>query len=63
MQITLLNEFILNVVFEVKTSLGTMSKNIVGIELNWPVTLGSVMLVRIKSARVTAIWIGDRYMR
>ena len=41
-----------------KTSLGTLSKNVVGIELDWRVTL-----VRVKSARVTAIWIGDRYMR
>ena len=27
------------------------------------VMLGSVMLVRVKSARVTAIWISNRYMR
>ena len=33
-------------------------KKIAGIELHWGVTL-----VRVKSARVTAIWIGDRYMR
>ena len=44
--------------FEVKTFL-----DVVGIELDWPVTLGSVTLVRVKSARVTAIWIGDRHMR
>ena len=48
----------INGVFEVKTSLGALSKNVVGIELDWRVTL-----VRVKSARVTAIWIGDRYMR
>jgi hypothetical protein len=41
-----------------KTSLGALSKNFVGIELD-----SSVTLVRVKSARVTAIWIGDRYMR
>ena len=45
-------------IFEVKTSLGSLSKTFVGIELDWPVTL-----VRVKSARVTALWIGDRYMR
>ena len=43
--------------FEVKTSLGHLSKNVVGIELDWRVTL-----VRVKSDRITAIWIGDRYM-
>ena len=42
-------------IFEVKT--------IMGIELDWPVTLGSVTLVRVKSVGVTAVWIGDRYMR
>ena len=46
-----------------KTSLGTLSKKFVGIELEWRVTLGSVTLVRVKSAGVTANWIGDRYMR
>ena len=50
-------------IFEMKTSLGALSKTFVGIELDPPVTLGSVTLVRIKSARITAIWIGDRYMR
>ena len=49
--------------FEVKTSLGAPSKNFVGIELDWPVMLESVTLVRAKSARVTANWIGGRYMR
>ena len=49
--------------FEVKTSLGALSKNFVGFELDWRVTLGSVTLVRVKSARVTTIWISDRYMR
>ena len=49
-------------VFEVKTSLGALSKSFMGIESYWPVTLGSVMLVRVKSAQVTAIWIRDRYM-
>ena len=44
-----------NTIFEVKTSLGALSKNIVGVELDWPVTHGSVKLVRVKSARVTAI--------
>ena len=34
-----------------------------GIELDMPLTLGSVTLDRIKYGRVTAIWIGDRYMR
>ena len=34
-------------------------KNFVGIKLHWPLTLGPVILVRVKSARVTAIWIGD----
>ena len=48
---------------EVKTSLGALSKDFVGIELDWPVTLGSVTLIRVRSARFTAIWIGDRYMR
>ena len=33
-----------------KTSLGALSKNFVGIELDWPVTLGSVTLVRVKSS-------------
>ena len=47
---------------EVKT-LGALSKNVVGIELDGRVMLGSVTLVRVKSTRVTAIWIGDRYMR
>ena len=50
-------------IFEVKTSLGTLSKKFVVIELDSPVTLGSVTLVRVYSARVTAIWIGDLYMR
>ena len=50
-------------IFEVKTSLGALGKNVVGIELNSLVTLGSVTLVQVKSARVTAIWIGDPYMR
>ena len=49
--------------FEVKTSLGALSKNVVGIELDWRLTLGSVMFVQVKSVRVTAIWMGDRYMR
>ena len=49
--------------FEVKTSLGALSKHLVGIELGWRVTLGSATLVRVKSARVTATWIGDRYIR
>ena len=55
--------FLETVIFEAKTSIGALSKNFVGIGLDWRVTLGSVMLIRIKSARVTAIWIGDRYMR
>ena len=46
------------ILFEVKTSLGMLSKIVVGIELDWP-----AMLIQVKSARVTAIWIGDRYMR
>ena len=46
------------IIFEVKTSLGALNKTFVGIELDWPVTL-----VRVKSARVTAIRIGERYMR
>ena len=50
-------------IIEVNIYLGAQSKNFVGIELDWSVTLGSVTLVRVKSARVTAIWIGDRYMR
>ena len=50
-------------IFEVKTSLGTLSKNVVAIELDWTVTLSYVTLVRVKSARVTAIWIGNDYMR
>ena len=41
-----------------KTSLGALSGNVVGIELDRGVTL-----VRVKSARVTAIWIGEPYMR
>ena len=49
--------------FEVKTSLGALSKSFMGIELDGRVTLGSITLVRLKSAVVTAIWIGDRYMR
>ena len=48
--------------FEVKTSLGAPSKHFVGIELDWRITLGTVTLVRVKSARVTAMWIGNRYM-
>ena len=51
------------VLFEVKTSLGALRKTFVGIELDWPVMLGSVTLVRVKSARVTAIWISYCYMR
>ena len=50
----------MRLIFEVKTSLGALCKNIVGIELDCRVTLGLVTLVRVKSARVTAIWIGDR---
>ena len=34
-----------------------------GIELECRLTLGTVTLVQVKSARATAIWIGDRYMR
>ena len=49
--------------FVMKTSLGALSKNFVGIELDLRITLGSVTLFRVKSNRVTAIWIGDRYMR
>ena len=49
--------------FEAKTSLGALSKNVVGIKLDSRTTLGSVKLVRVKSAQATAIWIGDRYMR
>ena len=52
-----------SMLFEVKTSLGALSKNFVGIELDSHATLGSVTLVRVKLARVTAIWISDRYMR
>ena len=44
--------------FEMKTYLGALSKHFLGIELDW-----GVKLVRVKSARVTAIWICDRYMR
>ena len=51
------------VIIDVKTSLGALSKHFVDIELDWPVTFEYVTLVRVKSARVTAIWIGDRYMR
>ena len=50
-------------IFEVKTSLDALSKYFVGIELDLRLRLGSVTLVRVKSARVTAICIGDRYMR
>ena len=32
-----------------------------GVELDCPVTLGSVTLVRVKSARVTDIWIDDQH--
>ena len=39
-------------IFEVKTSLGALSKNFVSIELDWRVSH-----VRVKPARVTAIWI------
>ena len=49
-------------VIEVKTTLGALSKNFVGIELDWHITLGTSTLVRVKSARVIAIWIGDPYM-
>ena len=48
---------------EVKTFLGALSKHFVGIELDWPLTLDYVTQIRVKSAGVTAIWIGDRYMR
>ena len=48
---------------EVKTILGALSQNLVGIEIDRPVTLESVTLVRVKSTRVTAIWIGNLYMR
>ena len=51
------------IIIEVKTSLGALSKHFVGIELDWRVTLGSVTHFRVKSLRVTAIWIRDRYMR
>ena len=50
-------------VFVVKTSLGALSKNFVGVELDWRITLGTVTLVRVKSARITAIRIGDRYIK
>ena len=43
---------LLFIIFKVKTSLGTLSKTFVGIELKWHLTL-----VWVKSARVTAIWI------
>ena len=46
-----------------KNSLSALSKHFVGSKLDSRVTLGSVMHVRVKSVRVTAIWIGDRYMR
>ena len=52
-----------NLLFEVKISLGSLSKTFVRIELDWRVTLGTITLVPVKSARVTAIWIGGRYMR
>ena len=48
--------------FLVKTSLGALRKNVVGIKLDSRVTLGSVTVVRVKSARITAIWIGDYYI-
>ena len=48
---------------EVRTSLGALSKHFVGIELDCPVTFGSVMIIRVKSSGVTAMCIGDRYMR
>ena len=51
------------IIFKVKTSLGALSKTFVGIELHWSITLGSVTLIQVKSAWVTAIWIGDCYMR
>ena len=41
-----------------EASLGGLSKNVLGIELDWRVNI-----VLVKSARVTAIWIGGRYMR
>ena len=41
---------IIIIIIEVKTSLGAWSKNFVGIELDWRVTL-----VQVKSAQVTAI--------
>jgi hypothetical protein len=59
----IINIIIIIIIFEVKTCLCALSKIVVGIELDWHVTLGTVILVRVKSARVTAIWIGDRYMR
>ena len=40
---------------EVKTSLGVLKKHFVGIELDCSVTLGSVTLVRVKSARVNVM--------
>ena len=42
-------------IIEVKTFLGALSKTFVGIELDRGVMLGSIMLIRVKSARVTAI--------
>ena len=39
---------------EVITALGALSKNFIGIGLDWPVTLGSVTLVRVNSARGTS---------
>ena len=51
-------QIVVHAIIEVNTSLGAPDKNGMGIELDWRVTL-----VRVKSARVTAIWIGDRYMR
>ena len=51
------------IVIEVKIALGALSKNVVGIELDSHVKLGSVTLFRVMSAVVTAIWIGDRYIR
>ena len=53
---------VMRLIFEVKTSLGALSKNVVGTELHWRVSLRSVTLLWVKSAQVTAIWIGDRYM-
>ena len=58
-----MGRFQLELLIEMKTSLGALSKTFMGIELDWRVALGSVTLVRAKSAWVTAIWIGDRYMR